>query len=97
MAHQARRDRAALIRDIRNRKVTLEDILTGSYADNPVAQHAHIRTILHALPGVGYAGANRVIDKMAIPEGRRVRGLGVHQRAQLLEWRSQNMPAEGEE
>lgn len=96
-AHAARRERAEFLRRVRDKQVSLDDILTGSHADDEVAQNTHIRTILHALPGVGYAQVNRLIDKMSIPEGRRVRGLGIHQRAALLDWRHANMPAEGEE
>lgn len=97
MAHETRKQRAALMRDVKAGKVTLEDILTGNYSSNEIARGTQVRSLLRALPGIGTATVNRLIDKMEIPEGRKVRGLGVHQRAALIEWRSQNMPAEGQE
>lgn len=96
-AHEARKIRKAFMEDVRSGKVSLEDILLGDYSDNPVAQNIPVRTLLRSLHGVGPARANRIIDKMQIPEGRRVRGLGVHQRAALVDWRNANLPAEGEE
>jgi hypothetical protein len=96
-ARYARAQRSDLMKDIRARKVTLEDILTGSYSDNPVARKIQVRTLLPALPGIGRAHANRIVAKLRIAEGRRVGGLGVHQRAALLAWYAQNKPAEGEE
>lgn len=95
-AQEARKLRSVLMRDIRAGKVDLQDIFNGSYSDNPVAQNMPVRTLLKNLRGVGPARANKIINSMDIIEGRRVRGLGVRQRRELLEWRSQNMPAEGE-
>jgi hypothetical protein len=96
-AHLARKDRALFLDRVRSKEVTLQDILEGDYWGDPIAREIHVRTLLRALPGARLSQVNRLIDKMGIIEGRRVKGLGVHQRNALLEWRSQNMPAEGEE
>lgn len=96
-AHLARQERSVLIKDVRSGKVTLEAILTGDYTDNQAARNLPVRTLLRNLPGVGPGRANKIVSSLGIMEGRRVRGLGVRQRRELLEWRSHNMPAEGEE
>lgn len=96
-AHKARRDSADFLSKVKAKEITLHDILEGSEAENPVAKGLLVRTLLRALPGTTPLQADRVIDRIGIVRGRHVRGLGDRQRAQLLDWRSQNMPAEGEE
>jgi hypothetical protein len=96
-ARLARKERSELITGVRSGKVTLEAILTGDYADNRTAQNLPVRYLLKNLRGVGPARANKIVDKMEIREGRRVRGLGRLQRAELIDWYNANKPAEGEE
>jgi len=43
-----------------------------------------VLAVLESLPGVGKVKARRTMEKIGISETRRVRGLGVQQRKELL-------------
>ena len=53
--------------------------------DDPVLSRTRVATVLESLPGVGPARARRVMDELDIADSRRLRGLGPHQRAALIE------------
>lgn len=43
-----------------------------------------VRRVLESLPGIASAGAGRLMADLGVAKSRRVRGLGVRQRARLL-------------
>jgi hypothetical protein len=88
-AREARADKARLLKDIREGRVTLAEVLGDDYKGNLRAQMLPVQTLLRALPGVGIKTADAAMTDLGIEKSRRVRGLGVNQRARLLEKMSQ--------
>jgi len=84
-AREARADKARLLKDIREGRVSLAEVLSDDYRDNVRAQMLPVQTLLRALPGVGIKTADAAMGDLGIEKSRRVRGLGVNQRARLLE------------
>ena len=81
-AAQARHERAELREKIKSGKVTLEDVLDS---EDPIASRMKVSTLIESLPGYGKAKAAKIMDELGISATRRVQGLGVRQREQLLE------------
>ena len=81
-AAQARHARAALREKIKSGKVTLEEVLDS---DDPIACRMKVSTLIESLPGYGKAKAAKIMDELGISATRRVKGLGVRQREQLIE------------
>lgn len=83
-ARLVRRERADVVRKLRAGEMTLEQLLGPGSPE--VARKLKVRRVLQALPGVGPATADRVMENVGIPEMRNVGGLGPRQRAELLAW-----------
>lgn len=49
------------------------------------AQRIYVSEFLRSLPGIGKVTAQRLMVELEIAPNRRIGGLGVHQRARLLE------------
>jgi len=77
-AAAARHARAELREKIKKGEVSLESVLNS---DDPIAS----RMKVESLPGYGKAKAAKIMDELGISATRRVQGLGVRQREQLLE------------
>lgn len=60
--------------------------LVAISADDPAIGALQVRWLLLALPGIGQGRAAEVMTELDISPGRRLRGLGVRQRAALLSW-----------
>lgn len=84
----ARKEKTALLEQVKSGELTLARLLSEEFADNERVRRLPVRTVLLKLPGVGVKSADDIIARTGIPEGRRVQGLGQHQREQLLEWRA---------
>ena len=54
-------------------------------SDDPIASRMKVSTLIESLPGYGKAKAAKIMDELGISATRRVQGLGVRQREQLLE------------
>ena len=81
-AAAARHARAELREKIKKGEVTLESVLNS---DDPIASRMKVSTLIESLPGYGKAKAAKIMDELGISATRRVQGLGVRQREQLLE------------
>lgn len=53
--------------------------------DMDAAQGIKVRDLLRAVPGIGEAKADKMMQEVGISESRRVRGLGCNQKAALVE------------
>lgn len=53
--------------------------------DDPALARMPVVEMLQALPGIGEVKARKVMKELRIAESRRLRGLGLHQRAALEE------------
>ena len=54
-------------------------------SDDPIASRMKVSTLIESLPGYGKAKAAKIMEELGISATRRVQGLGVRQREQLLE------------
>ena len=53
-------------------------------SEDPIASRMKVTTLIESLPGYGKAKAAKIMDVLGISATRRVQGLGVRQREQLL-------------
>ena len=79
-AAAARHARAELREQIKKGEKSLESVLNS---DDPIASRMKVSTLIESLPG--YAKAAKIMEELGISATRRVQGLGVRQREQLLE------------
>lgn len=80
-AAAARHARAELREKIKKGEITLESVLNS---EDPIASRMKVTTLIESLPGYGKAKAAKIMDELGISVTRRVQGLGVRQREQLL-------------
>lgn len=83
-ATEARRHRAEAKRKLRTGELSLAAVLAECEHDEVLA-HAKVVDVLKALPRVGAIRATAVMQRLDIAPNRRLRGLGRHQVAGLLE------------
>ena len=81
-AAAARHERAELRDKIKRGEVTLREVLDS---EDSIAARMKVSALIESLPGYGKAKAARIMDELGISPSRRVKGLGVRQREQLLE------------
>ena len=82
-AARIRKERAEIKRQLKDGRLSLADALQRSESDEALAK-MRVLTMLESLPALGKVKARRLLDAVGIAESRRVQGLGVHQRAELL-------------
>ena len=82
-AKAARIKRAEVRDDLKSGKLTLEKVL--EMKNDPVVGRMKVSTLIESLPGYGKAKAAKIMEELGISATRRVQGLGVRQREQLLE------------
>jgi transposase len=82
-AAEARRARAELKAKLKNASTSLAEVLAGAEGDDVIGK-LKVATLLESLPGVGKVRAARIMEQIGISPTRRVRGLGVNQRAALV-------------
>ena len=80
-AREARAARSALLAGLKAGTLTLAGVLGR---DDDLARKTKVNQVIRALPGVGQARAAAIMERAGIPAERRVGGLGVRQREQLL-------------
>lgn len=83
-ATEARRRRAEVKQSLRTGEKTLADVLDQASSDDVIA-HAKVVDVLRSLPRVGAVRAAMVMERLDIAANRRLRGLGRHQVAALVE------------
>lgn len=83
-ATEARRRRAQVKRGLRTGELNLAEVLALAERDDVVA-HTKVIDTLKALPRVGVVRAEKIMTRLDIAPNRRLRGLGRHQVAALIE------------
>ena len=90
-AAAARHARAELREQIKKGEKSLESVLNS---DDPIASRMKVSTLIESLPGYGKAKAAKIMEELGISATRRVQGLGVRQREQLLEQLTKSVSAQ---
>lgn len=83
-ATAARAARARARADLKSGRLSLAELLERADADERLAA-MRVTDLLAALPGYGKVRAPALLTELRIAESRRLRGLGPHQRAALLQ------------
>lgn len=76
--------RAEARADLKAGRISLAELLEQAGADSRLAS-MRVTDLLAALPGHGRVRAAALLSELGIAESRRIRGLGPHQRAALLQ------------
>ncbi|WP_237188224.1 integration host factor, actinobacterial type [Rothia nasimurium] len=82
-AKKARVTRAEIKDAVKNKKITIAEVLKRADADEAVAR-LKVTDLLTSLPGVGEVRTENILKELNIAESRRLRGLGIHQRKALI-------------
>ena len=83
-AAEARRVRAEIKNRLKYSQGSLKDVIEQGQRDDVVGK-LKVVALLESLPGVGKVKARAIMEEVGIAETRRVRGLGPHQAAALIE------------
>ena len=83
-ATEARRKRAQVKQSLRSGELDLAQVLDLAESDDVIA-HTKVVDALKALPRVGAVRADKIMTRLDIAANRRLRGLGKHQIAALIE------------
>ena len=81
-AAAARKARAELKVALKSSGTTFDEVLVTGETDEAIGK-MRVVAVLEAMPGVGKVRAQRIMERLEISPSRRVRGLGVKQRAAL--------------
>lgn len=81
-AAAARRERAEVKNRLKNSGASISDVLAQGQT-NEVIGKMKVVDLLQSVPGLGKVKARQMMERLAIAESRRVRGLGVKQIAAL--------------
>ena len=82
-AAKIRRERAEVKEKLKMGNIALADLLRRAEQDEVVGK-MKVLSVLESLPGLGKVKARRLMETVGISESRRLQGLGVNQREQLL-------------
>ena len=84
-AAAARVARAAAKDRLKSGQLSIGELLRAGETDEAIAR-MRVVELLEALPGIGHVRAAAIMDRLGIAASRRVRGLGIHQRAALVDF-----------
>lgn len=82
-ATASRRRRADLKAQVKKGLATIEDVIDLAQSDSAVAK-MRVSELLESIPGVGKIRAVAMMERLGISTPRRLQGLGVHQRSELM-------------
>ncbi len=82
-AANSRRARAEIKAKVKTGQMGISDVLILAKTDDPIAK-MRVSELLESLPGVGKIRAAAIMERLAISSPRRIQGLGIHQRAELI-------------
>lgn len=82
-AAAARKVRAEIKAQLKSRELKLSEVLDRAQKDEALSK-MKVVTLLESLPRVGSTTAHAVMQEVGIAASRRIRGLGVHQRDELV-------------
>jgi len=83
-AAEARRVRAEVKNRLKYSEGSLSEVLQQGQTDDVIGK-LKVVSLLESLPGVGKVKARQIMAEIGISETRRLRGLGPHQQAALIE------------
>ncbi|GAB4085489.1 integration host factor [Myceligenerans cantabricum] len=83
-AAEARRVRAEIKNKLKYSQGSLKEVIEKGQKDDVVGK-LKVVSLLESMPGVGKVKAKAIMEEIGIAETRRVRGLGPHQSAALIE------------
>ncbi len=81
-AAAARKARADLKDRLKRQELSVADVLRAGETDGVIGK-MRVSAVLEALPGLGKARAQKIMERLEISPTRRVRGLGANQRRAL--------------
>jgi hypothetical protein len=81
-AAAARKARAEIKERLKRSGASISEVLAQGETDDVVGK-MRVSAVLEAMPGVGKARAQRIMERLEISPTRRVRGLGAKQRSAL--------------
>jgi guanylate kinase len=82
-AAHSRRTRADVKAKVKAGLLGISDVLILAKSDAAISK-MRVSELLEALPGVGKIRAAAIMERMAISTPRRIQGLGIHQRGELI-------------
>lgn len=82
-ALEARKKRSLALKEFKQGKVTLEDLLE---TQDDCLRRIKIYDLLRVYKGIGNTKARKIMKELHIAETRRIAGLGKHQHAALLDF-----------
>lgn len=82
-AKKARVTRADIKDAVKNKQITIAEVLKLAETDEAVAR-LKVTDLLTSLPGVGEVRTENILKELNIAASRRLRGLGIHQRKALI-------------
>ena len=82
-ASESRTHRAEVKESLKKRQISLSEVLKQSETDDAIAK-MKVKALLESLPRVGVTTATVLMEEIGISPARRVRGLGHHQRDELI-------------
>jgi len=77
------RARADIKAKVKLGQMGISDVLILAKSDSAIAK-MRVSELLESLPGVGRIRAAAIMERLAISSPRRIQGLGIHQRAELI-------------
>ena len=83
-AAAARRERAQVKNRLKSSAGSLDEVIRQGQEDDVVGK-MKVSALLESLPNVGKVRARQIMAEIGISESRRVRGLGAHQIAALVQ------------
>lgn len=83
-AFKARQARADAKAALKSGEKSLSTVLKEATDDEALSK-MKVHDLLRSMPGVGKRRASALMEQVGIAESRRLKGLGVHQKAALLE------------
>jgi guanylate kinase len=89
----ARRERAALKRDVSTRVISPQDLLRRAWAEPDSAAAAmRVTEFLTAIPAIGEGKRDRILADLQIAPVKKIGGLGIRQRHVLQEYLDRRLP-----
>src|SRR5487761_2166095 len=82
-AAHSRRARADVKAKVKSGEMGISDVLILAKTEESIAK-MRVSELLESLPGVGKIRAAALMERLAISAPRRIQGLGIHQRAELI-------------
>lgn len=82
-AAHSRRARADIKAQVKSGEMGISDVLILAKTDPAIAK-MRVSELLESLPGVGKIRAAAIMERLSISAPRRIQGLGIHQKAELI-------------